>query len=162
MLKRFGFLLVLALLLFLPSACKNDAAKNNLNAQPGQQTQTSPRPGSQSTAEEVVAAPEKFNEEFAGAIDEKLPIRMQLERKGDELTGSYLYERPGAFNSAMRTLDLKGRIDQDGNVVLSESSQNPETGNEQKTGEFKGKLDGVSANGEVSLRFSGDWIGGKD
>src|SRR5262249_38750008 len=37
-----------------------------------------------------------------------------------------------------------------------------ESGNPQKTGEFKGKLDGLSANGDVRLRFSGVWTGGKD
>ena len=37
-----------------------------------------------------------------------------------------------------------------------------ETGNPQKTGEFKGKLDGLSANGNVRLRFSGLWTGSKD
>lgn len=113
-------------------------------------------------AEEVVPAPAKFNEKLVGSIDEKLPIHMELERKGDELTGGYFYERPGAFNAAMRTLGLKGRIDGDGNVVLSESSENFETGKERKTGEFRGRLDGVSAGGEVSLRFSGVWVGGKD
>jgi len=39
---------------------------------------------------------------------------------------------------------------------------NDETGNPQKTGEFKGKLDGLSANGAVRLRFSGLWTGGKE
>lgn len=87
---------------------------------------------------------------------------MELERKGADLTGSYFYERPGAFNAAMKTLGLKGRIDADGNVTLTETAQNPETGAEQKTGEFKGKLEGVSANGGASLRLTGVWIGGKD
>src|SRR5262249_22163858 len=65
-----------------------------------------------------------------------------------------------AFNSAMRTLELKGRIDGDGNVTLTETAY--KAGNPQKTGEFKGKLDGLSANGDVGLRLSGSWIGGKD
>jgi len=85
---------------------------------------------------------------------------MELERRGDDLTGGYFYERAGAFNLAMRTLELKGRIDEDGNVTLAETVY--KAGNPQKTGEFKGKLDGLSANGDVSLRFSGSWAGGKD
>lgn len=85
---------------------------------------------------------------------------MELERKGADLTGDYFYERTGAFNAAMRTLELKGRIDGDGNVTLTETTY--KAGNPQKTGEFKGKLDGLSANGAVRLRFSGLWTGGKD
>jgi len=85
---------------------------------------------------------------------------MELERKDADLTGGYFYERAGAFNSAMRTLELKGQIDSDGNVTLAETTY--KAGNPQKTGEFKGKLDGLSANGDVRLRFSGSWTGGKD
>jgi hypothetical protein len=84
---------------------------------------------------------------------------MELERKDADLTGSYFYVRAGAFNSAMRTLELKGRIDGDGNVTLAETAY--ERGNPQKTGEFKGKLDGLSANGDLRLRFSGSWTGGR-
>ena len=86
---------------------------------------------------------------------------MQLERKGADLTGSYFYERAGAFNAAMNTLELKGRVDEDGNATLTEATQNIQTGKEQKTGEFKGKLDGLSANGDVTLRFSGVWTSAK-
>src|SRR5262249_28400237 len=101
-----------------------------------------------------------FKEVFVGTIDDKHAVRMELERKGADLTGSYFYERAGAFNSAMKTLELKGRIDGDGNVTLAETAYT--AGNPQKTGEFKGKLDGVSANGDIGLRFSGSWTGGKD
>lgn len=86
---------------------------------------------------------------------------MDLERKDADLSGSYYYERAGAFNAAMRTLELKGRIDGDGNVTLTETTQNYKTGKPQKTGEFKGKLDGLSANGDIRLRFSGVWTGGR-
>jgi len=85
---------------------------------------------------------------------------MQLERKDAELRGSYYYERAGAFNAAMRTLELKGKIDADGNVTLTETTYR--TGKPQKTGEFKGKLDGLSANGDTKLRFSGVWTGPRD
>src|SRR5262249_38794643 len=101
-----------------------------------------------------------FKEVFVGTIDDKHAVRMELERKGADLTGSYFYERAGAFNSAMKTLELKGRIDGDGNVTLAETAY--KAGNPQKTGEFKGKLDGLSANGDLRLRFSGSWTGGKD
>ena len=76
---------------------------------------------------------------------------MELERKDADLSGSYFYERAGAFNSAMRTLELKGRVDEDGNITLAETTY--AAGNPQNTGEFKGKLDGLSANGDLSLSF---------
>jgi hypothetical protein len=57
----------------------------------------------------------------------------------------------------MKTLELNGRIDKDGNATLTETTQNYDTGGEQKTGEFRGKLDGVSVNGDTSLKFSGTW-----
>ena len=151
----------LALALFIPSlqACRKDAAKGDPGAQPAAQSQTSPQPDSQQANGVVVPAPAEFKEVFVGTIDDKHAVRMELERKDADLSGSYFYERAGAFNSAMRTLELKGRIDEDGNVTLAETTY--KAGNPQKTGEFKGKLDGLSANGDVSLRFSGSWTGGK-
>src|SRR5215470_14005185 len=153
---------LLALTLFIPSiqACRKETAKSDTNAGASAQSQTSPGGDSQQPNETVVPAPAEFKEVFVGTIDDKHAVRMELERKDDDLTGSYFYERAGAFNSAMRTLELKGRIDADGSVSLAETSN--ERGNPQKTGDFKGKLDGLSANGDLRLRFSGSWSGGRD
>lgn len=153
---------LLALALFVvPSlqACKGDTTKTEPAAHPAAQNQTSPEPDSQAN-ETVVPAPSTFKEVFVGSIEDKHAIRMELERKGADLSGSYFYERGGAFNAAMRTLELKGRIDRDGNVALTETKDM--TDGQLKTGEFKGKLDGLSANGDVRLRFAGSWTGGKD
>jgi len=155
-------LFVFSIFFFSLQACRHETAKNDLTAQQAAPTQTpsqsiAPQPG-----ETVVPAPSKFNEVFAGAIDDRHAIRMQLERKDADLSGAYYYERAGAFNSAMRTLELKGRIDGDGNVTLAEMTQNYKTGKPRRTGEFKGKLDGLSANGDIRLRFSGEWTGGRD
>lgn len=149
---------LLALAIFVPSlqACK----KGDPNAGAPAQNQASPQPDSQLPNETVVPAPSEFKDVFIGSIDDKHAVRMELERKGADLTGGYFYDRTGAFNSPIRTLELKGRIDGDGNVTLTETTY--QTGNPQKTGEFKGKLDGLSANGDVRLRFSGSWTGGKD
>jgi hypothetical protein len=62
---------------------------------------------------------------------------------------------------------LKGRIDGDGGVTLTETETTlgPDGAtiiSSHKTGEFKGKIEGLSANGDVGLRFSGLWTGGKD
>ncbi|MGH9754184.1 MAG: hypothetical protein ACREA2_15505, partial [Blastocatellia bacterium] len=158
-LKKTACLLTLALFGASLQACKSETAKSDPNTAPAAQNQTSPSGGSQQANETVVPAPSAFKEVFVGTIDDKHAVRMDLERKGDDLTGGYFYERAGAFNAAMRTLELKGRIDGDGNVTLTETTY--KAGNPRKTGEFKGKLDGLSANGAVRLRFSGLWTGGK-
>jgi uncharacterized protein DUF3298/peptidoglycan-N-acetylmuramic acid deacetylase PdaC-like protein len=159
-LKKTACLLALALFISSLQACRKEAAKSDTNAGATAQSQTSPQPDSQQPNETVVPAPSEFKEAFVGTIDNKHAVRMELERKDADLTGSYFYERAGAFNSAMRTLELKGRIDGDGNVTLSETTYSK--GNPQKTGEFNGKLDGLSANGDLRLRFSGSWTGVKD
>jgi hypothetical protein len=150
---------LLALALFAPSfqSCKNDAAKSDASVQPAAPNQTAQQPDSTQPNETAVPAPSEFKEVFTGTIDDKRAIRMELERHGATLSGGYFYERAGAFNLALRTLELSGRIDGDGNVTLTETAY---TGDRQrKTGEFKGKLDALSANGDISVRFSGLWTG---
>jgi hypothetical protein len=152
---------LLALALLVPSlqSCKSENAKSDANAGAPALNQTSPQPDAQQANETAVPAPSEFKEVFTGTIDDNHAIRMELERKGADLTGEYFYERAGAFNSAMRTLELKGRIDGDGNVTLTEAAYSEDK--PRKTGEFKGKLDGLSANGDLRLRFSGLWTGVK-
>jgi hypothetical protein len=145
--KYTHYLLVPALFTLSLYACGSKATK----------TDDKPHADFQQANETVVQAPSEFKEVFTGAIDDKHAVRMSLERKGSDLTGGYFYERAGAFNSVMRTLDLEGRIDADGNVTLTETTN--DGGNERKTGEFKGKLDSLSSNGDSRLRFSGLWTG---
>jgi hypothetical protein len=159
-LKHASCLLALAILVSSLQACKSETAKSDPNTGAPAQNQSSPQPDSQQPNETVVPAPAEFKGVFVGSLDDKHAVRMELERKGADLTGGYFYERAGAFNSAIRTLGLKGGIDGDGNVTLTETAYG--VGNPRKTGEFRGKLDGLSANGDVRLRFSGSWIGGKD
>jgi hypothetical protein len=162
-LKKIPCLLALALFGASLQACRKEAAKRDNYAGAPAQSQASPQPDSQRPNEVVVPAPAEFKEVFVGTIDDKHAVRMELERNGANLGGRYFYERAGAFNLAMSMLELKGRIDGDGNVTLTETPEATyETGRWQKTGEFKGKLDGLSANGDVELRFSGLWTGAKD
>lgn len=157
-LKKSPCLLALAIAISL-QACKSEPTQLGLNTQPSPQANSQAQP---SPTQEIVAAPTELKETFVGAMDGRLNIQMALERKGDKLTGSYFYDRAGAFNVAEKILSLEGRIDKEGNVILTETTQNFETGGEQKTGEFKGKLDGVSVDGETRLRFSGVWTSAKD
>jgi hypothetical protein len=158
-LKKTWCLFALALFGASLQSCRSDTSKSDPNAGASAQSQPSPSGDSQQANGVVVPAPAEFKEVFVGAIDDKHAVHMELERKDSDLSGSYFYERAGAFNSATRTLELKGRIDEDGNVTLAESTY--AAGNPQNTGEFKGKLDGLSANGDLSLRLSGSWTGGK-
>ena len=158
-LKKTWCLLALALLGASLQSCRSGASKSDPNAGAPAQSQPSPSGDSQQANGVVVPAPAEFKEVFVGTIDDKHAVRMELERKDADLSGSYFYERAGAFNSAMRTLALKGRIDEDGNVTLAETTY--ASGNPQNAGEFKGKLDGLSASGDISLRLSGSWTGGK-
>jgi hypothetical protein len=158
-LKKTWCLLALALFGASLQSCRSCASKSDPNAGTPAQSQPSLSADSQQANGVVVPAPAEFKEVFVGAIDDKHAVRMELERKDADLSGSYFYERAGAVNSATRTLELKGRIDEDGNITMAESTY--AAGNPRNTGEFKGKLDGLSANGDVSLRLSGSWTGGK-
>ena len=85
---------------------------------------------------------------------------MELTREGSKLTGSYFYARTGASNVAERTLSLEGKIEKDGQVSLAETAFSSD-GPDQKTGEFKGVLDSLTANGETRLRLAGTWASTK-
>jgi Deacetylase PdaC/Protein of unknown function (DUF3298) len=154
--KKTACLLVLTL--FAPSfqPYKSEAAQSGANARSAAQNQTPPQLDSAQANETAVPAPSSFSESFVGTIG-KYAVRMKLEREGAKLTGGYFYERGGAFNVFTRRLELEGRIDAGGNVALTETSNDND--NPQKTGEFKGKLDGARVNGEAQLRFSGSWTG---
>jgi hypothetical protein len=80
---------------------------------------------------------------------------MELRRKGNQLSGNYFYEKPGAANIALKTIGLTGKVDKDGKTALVETTSTEQ--GEEKTGEFKGALDAVMNNGELSLRFLGVW-----
>src|SRR5262245_34488719 len=106
-LKNLLSLFALALFVSPYQACKSWTTKSDSNAAPATQNQTSP------ANETVVPAPPTFREDFVGTIGNKYDISMSLERKSADLTGSYFYERAGAFNvyeSEKKTLKLKGLI----------------------------------------------------
>src|SRR5687767_3083481 len=129
--KKLLCLLTLALFVHALQSCKSESAKSDANAQPTAQSQTASPADSQQADATVVSAPSEFKDVFVGAIGANRAIRMELERKGAVLTGDYFYERTGAFNSVMRTLELEGRIDGDGNVTLTEKIY--DAGKERKT-----------------------------
>jgi len=75
------------------------------------------------------AAETKF---FKGSIGSSLGLQMKLERTGDQLSGSYFYQKVGT------KIALRGSVDKDGNLLLEEFDSAG-----KQTGVFKGlwKLD---------------------
>jgi hypothetical protein len=80
---------------------------------------------------------------FRGSIGNSQGMQMKLMREGDKLTGSYSYQKVG------KKIDLRGNVDQGGNVSLEEFDPAG-----KQTGIFKGvwKLDQDGA-----VEISGDW-----
>ena len=80
---------------------------------------------------------------FSGAIGNTLDLQMKLMREGDQLNGSYLYQKIGT------KIDVRGMIDQNGNVTLDEL----DTAGKQ-TGVFKGIW---TQDSEGVVEIKGDW-----
>jgi hypothetical protein len=80
---------------------------------------------------------------FKGSIGSALDLQMKLLREGEKLTGSYFYQKVGT------KIELRGTIDQDGNVVLEEFDSSG-----KQTGVFKGFWT-TDANGLIQL--AGNW-----
>jgi hypothetical protein len=51
---------------------------------------------------------------FKGSIGSSLDLQMKLVRTGDQLAGSYFYQKIGT------RIDLRGNVDKDGNLTLDE------------------------------------------
>jgi Protein of unknown function (DUF3298)/Deacetylase PdaC len=64
---------------------------------------------------------------FKGSIGSALDLQMKLVREGESLKGHYFYQKVGT------KIDLKGTVDQDGNLVLEEFDSSG-----KQTGVFKG------------------------
>lgn len=81
---------------------------------------------------------------FKGSIGSSLDLQMKLIRTGDQLAGSYFYQKIG------KRIDLRGAVDKDGNLTLEEFDQSG-----KQTGLFKGlwrvdEQDGL-------IRLAGNW-----
>jgi len=80
---------------------------------------------------------------FSGSIGNALDLQMKLMREGDKLTGSYLYQKIG------KKIDLRGTIDQNGNVALDEFDSAG-----KQSGVFKGIW---TQDSEGAVEIKGDW-----
>jgi hypothetical protein len=134
--SRKQILFASALMLFLAlSGCRKAATTNEqAPAGSGDAERVHPESGVTSPVET------RF---FKGSIGNALDLQMKLVRDGDKLTGSYFYQKVGT------KIDLRGTIDEGGNVVLQEfDPAGKQTG--LFTGLWKQNSDGVIA-------ISGNW-----
>src|SRR5215207_9881580 len=60
----------------------------------------------------AITAPQ--TKHFKGSIGTTLDLQMKLVRTGDQLAGSYFYQKVGS------RIDLRGSVDKDGNQTLEE------------------------------------------
>lgn len=131
--------LLLIVCILLLAGCRRTSAPPPTAPQPGAAT---PSPElSHSQGGNTPAALTKY---FKGSIGNSLGLQMKLVRTGDQLAGSYFYEKIGT------RIDLRGNVDQSGNLTLEEFDKSG-----KQTGVFKGIWQ-VSANdGLVTL--AGNW-----
>lgn len=106
--------------------------------------------------------PERFKVTLTGKLGGRYDVQMDLERQGDEIKGSYFYERAGAARISEKYITLSGKIDVGGNVQLTEEAYTTDMSKPRKTGEFQGKLTPVRIDGEEILQFSGNWTRARD
>ncbi len=81
---------------------------------------------------------------FKGSIGSSLDLQMKLVRTGDQLAGSYFYQKVGT------RINLRGNVDKDGNLTLEEFDQAG-----KQTGLFKGIWTLDASDGLISL--AGNW-----
>src|ERR1043166_492439 len=81
---------------------------------------------------------------FKGSIGTSLDLQMKLVRTGDQLAGSYFYQKVGT------RINLRGNVDKDGNLTLEEFDQAG-----KQTGLFKGLWTIDAGDGLINL--VGNW-----
>lgn len=110
---------------------------------------TAPPPGTATPSPELSHAaggetPAPQTKHFKGSIGSSLDLQMKLVRTGDQLAGSYFYQKIGT------RINLRGNVDKDGNLTLEEFDQ---TG--KQTGLFKGLWTVDASDGLINL--AGNW-----
>lgn len=89
-------------------------------------------------------APVIETKHFKGSIGNSLDLQMKLVRTGDQLAGSYFYQKVGT------RIDVRGNVDKDGNLTLEEFDPNG-----KQTGIFKGIWTVDRTDGLITL--AGNW-----
>ena len=126
--------------LFLSLACRKTSAPPPGSAPP--QAQASP--ATVLDHSQGGATPAAQTKHFKGSIGSSLDLQMKLVRTGDQIAGSYFYQKIGA------RIDLRGNVDKDGNLTLEEFDKSG-----KQTGLFKGLWTVDASDGLVKL--AGNW-----
>jgi hypothetical protein len=111
-------------ILFIAFACFTACKKSST---PGTQSSTNNNAGTQFQHALGGTTPQGQTKYFKGSIGNTLGLQMKLVREGERLTGSYFYQKVGT------KIDVRGSIDNDGNVTLDEFDPSG-----KQTGTFKG------------------------
>src|SRR5678816_131198 len=114
---------ILIFCLIISVGCRKAAAPSPASAPPQAQTSVSP----QLDHSQGGATPVAQTKHFKGSIGSSLDLQMKLVRTGDQLAGSYFYQKVGT------RIDLRGNVDKDGNLTLEEFDKSG-----KQTGLFKG------------------------
>ncbi|NDD64210.1 MAG: DUF3298 domain-containing protein [Acidobacteria bacterium] len=97
-----------------------------------------------------------------GAIGQNYLIRMELALTDGEIKGRYHYERVGVVRPGSNSINLTGRIESSGEVVLAEFAEEPGRVAPVRTGEFTGRLTRRVLDGESIVQISGAWTRSRD
>ena len=136
------FLVVSCLSLFLISAgCRKKGASPTQTSSSSNQLQQSQSQLAHPEGGVTALTQVKY---FTGSIGTSLDLQMKLVRSGEQLTGSYYYQKIGT------KIDLRGTLDKDGALTLEEFDS---TG--KQTGLFKGIWKTDANDGLVTI--AGNW-----
>ena len=120
------------------------ACKRTSNPAQSTGAQASPSPATEQLQNATGGTTPREVKHFKGSIGPTLDLKMKLIRTGDQLAGSYFYQKVGT------KIDLKGTVDKDGNLQLQEFDTSG-----KQTGLFKGIW---SSNNETGLiNIAGNW-----
>lgn len=131
---------ILVFCLIISVGCRKTSTPPAANAPP----QAGASPATVLDHSQGGATPTAQTKHFKGSIGSTLDLQMKLVRTGDQLAGSYFYQKIGT------RIDLRGNVDKDGNLTLEEFDKSG-----KQTGLFKG-LWTVDANDGL-VRLAGNW-----
>src|SRR6185503_17403298 len=131
---------ILIVCLIISVGCRKTAAPPAASAPPPAQANASPLLDHSQGG----AVPVAQTKHFKGSIGSSLDLQMKLVRTGDQLAGSYFYQKVGT------RINLRGNVDKDGNLTLEEFDQAG-----KQTGLFKGIWTVDAGDGPINL--AGNW-----
>jgi len=129
---------LIVILLLLSISCRKNSTS------PAAPPTTQPPPVAQLDHSQGGATVLAETKHFKGSIGTSLDLQMKLVRTGDQLAGSYFYQKVGT------RIDVRGNVDKDGNLTLDEFDPSG-----KQTGVFKGIWTVDQKDGLITL--AGNW-----